>query len=228
MRSLCGSPCTPRWGEGSWGGFLEHGVGGEHQTPRSALVWSQHCAGAMLCGSVWQGWDGAPTLAPQLTGLCSPQVKSVNLSDGEVLSIRGVDGDALVVLANQTLLVEGQVIRSPTNTISVYFRTFQDDVVGTFQLHYQGGCVPEVGGRTVGCAPTDQPRSCFTPCPCPEHRLGWVEVWCPGVEGSMCPDVPNPSAGCASHTRLAPFLSPCSSSSCTHSHCQSIFYLEEL
>uniref|UniRef100_A0A8C8S0G6 Seizure 6-like protein n=1 Tax=Pelusios castaneus TaxID=367368 RepID=A0A8C8S0G6_9SAUR len=65
------------------------------------------------------------------------QVKSVNLSEGEVLSIRGVDDDNLVILANQTLLVEGQVIRSPTNTISVYFRTFQDDVVGTFQLHYQ-------------------------------------------------------------------------------------------
>ncbi|NXC43905.1 SE6L1 protein, partial [Penelope pileata] len=65
------------------------------------------------------------------------QVKSVNLSDGEVLSIRGVDEDSLVVLANQTLLVEGQVIRSPTNTISVYFRTFQDEAVGTFQLHYQ-------------------------------------------------------------------------------------------
>ncbi|XP_019394914.1 PREDICTED: seizure 6-like protein [Crocodylus porosus] len=65
------------------------------------------------------------------------QVKSVNLSEGEVLSIRGVDDDTLVVLANQTLLVEGQVIRSPTNTISVYFRTFQDDVIGTFQLHYQ-------------------------------------------------------------------------------------------
>uniref|UniRef100_A0A8C4P512 Seizure related 6 homolog like n=1 Tax=Dromaius novaehollandiae TaxID=8790 RepID=A0A8C4P512_DRONO len=65
------------------------------------------------------------------------QVKSVNLSDGEVLSIRGVDGAALVVLANQTLLVEGQVIRSPTNTISVYFRTFPDEAPGTFQLHYQ-------------------------------------------------------------------------------------------
>uniref|UniRef100_A0A8C4WJ03 Seizure related 6 homolog like n=1 Tax=Gopherus evgoodei TaxID=1825980 RepID=A0A8C4WJ03_9SAUR len=65
------------------------------------------------------------------------QVKSVNLSEGEVLAIRGVDDDNLVILANQTLLVEGQVIRSPTNTISVYFRTFQDDVVGTFQLHYQ-------------------------------------------------------------------------------------------
>ncbi|KAI5133279.1 Seizure 6-Like Protein [Manis pentadactyla] len=65
------------------------------------------------------------------------QVKSVNLSEGELLSIRGVDGASLTVLANQTLLVEGQVIRSPTNTISVYFRTFQDDGLGTFQLHYQ-------------------------------------------------------------------------------------------
>lgn len=74
-------------------------------------------------------------LTAPLPGL---QVKSVNLSEGEVLSIRGVDGGALVILANQTLLVEGQVIRSPTNTVSVYFRTFQDEVIGTFQLHYQG------------------------------------------------------------------------------------------
>ncbi|XP_023597566.1 seizure 6-like protein [Trichechus manatus latirostris] len=65
------------------------------------------------------------------------QVKSVNLSEGELLSIRGVDGPTLTVLANQTLLVEGQVIRSPTNTISIYFRTFQEDGLGTFQLHYQ-------------------------------------------------------------------------------------------
>lgn len=75
------------------------------------------------------------------SSLCLPrvfQVKSVNLSEGELLSIRGVDGPTLTVLANQTLLVEGQVIRSPTNAISVYFRTFQDDGLGTFQLHYQG------------------------------------------------------------------------------------------
>ncbi|XP_069922150.1 seizure 6-like protein isoform X3 [Oryctolagus cuniculus] len=65
------------------------------------------------------------------------QVKSVNLSEGELLSIRGVDGPNLTVLANQTLLVEGQVVRSPTNTISVYFRTFQDEGLGNFQLHYQ-------------------------------------------------------------------------------------------
>ncbi|XP_039627672.1 seizure 6-like protein isoform X3 [Polypterus senegalus] len=66
------------------------------------------------------------------------QVKNVNLSEGELLSIRGVEeGGTLLVLANETLLVEGQVIRSPTNTISVFFRTFLDGGLGTFQLHYQ-------------------------------------------------------------------------------------------
>ncbi|XP_072515373.1 seizure 6-like protein isoform X2 [Salminus brasiliensis] len=66
------------------------------------------------------------------------QVKSVNLSEGEQLSIRGVDeGGALLVLANQTLLVEGQVIRSPTNTISVFYRSSPEGGMGIFQLHYQ-------------------------------------------------------------------------------------------
>lgn len=113
------------------------------------------CSAAAGAACVW-GWDVSaplaphrdPRLRPRSSRLSAPtQVKSVNLSDGEVLSIRGVDGDALVVLANQTLLVEGQVIRSPTNTISVYFRTFQDEVVGTFQLHYQGGYLPAAGAQ---------------------------------------------------------------------------------
>ncbi|KAG9353551.1 hypothetical protein JZ751_011669, partial [Albula glossodonta] len=69
---------------------------------------------------------------------CVYTVKNVNLSEGEQLSIRGVDeGGALLVLANETLLVEGQVIRSPTNTISVFFRSFVEGGMGTFQLHYQ-------------------------------------------------------------------------------------------
>lgn len=69
---------------------------------------------------------------------CPLQVKNVNLSEGEQLSIRGMDeGGTLLVLANETLLVEGQVIRSPTNTISVFFRSFVEGGMGTFQLHYQ-------------------------------------------------------------------------------------------
>lgn len=66
------------------------------------------------------------------------QVKSVNLSDGEQLSIRGLDErGALLVLANHTLLVEGQVIRSPTNTLSVYYCSALEGNIGMFQLHYQ-------------------------------------------------------------------------------------------
>uniref|UniRef100_A0A671LT32 Seizure 6-like protein n=1 Tax=Sinocyclocheilus anshuiensis TaxID=1608454 RepID=A0A671LT32_9TELE len=66
------------------------------------------------------------------------QVKSVNLSEGEQLSIRGVDeAGALLVLANQTLLVDGQVIRSPTNMLSVFYRSSPEGGVGIFQLHYQ-------------------------------------------------------------------------------------------
>ncbi|XP_038669990.1 seizure 6-like protein [Scyliorhinus canicula] len=65
------------------------------------------------------------------------QVKTLNLSEGEQLSIRGLEEDNWIVLANQMLLVEGQVIRSPTNTISVLFHSFQYGGIGTFQLHYQ-------------------------------------------------------------------------------------------
>uniref|UniRef100_A0A3Q2PPF0 Seizure related 6 homolog like n=1 Tax=Fundulus heteroclitus TaxID=8078 RepID=A0A3Q2PPF0_FUNHE len=66
------------------------------------------------------------------------QVKNVNLSDSEQLSIRGVDEHgAMLVLANHTLLVEGQVIRSPTNSLSVYYRSALEGSMGLFQLHYQ-------------------------------------------------------------------------------------------
>uniref|UniRef100_A0A7N6AY05 Seizure related 6 homolog (mouse)-like n=1 Tax=Anabas testudineus TaxID=64144 RepID=A0A7N6AY05_ANATE len=65
-------------------------------------------------------------------------VELVNLSEGEQLSIRGMDQQgSLLVLANQTLLVEGQVIRSPTNTLSVYYRSALEGTMGIFQLHYQ-------------------------------------------------------------------------------------------
>ncbi|KAI5099778.1 seizure 6-like protein isoform X2, partial [Silurus meridionalis] len=62
----------------------------------------------------------------------------VNLSEGEQLSIRGVNKNGtLLVLANQTLLVEGQVIRSPTNSMSVFYCSSPEGSTGTFQLHYQ-------------------------------------------------------------------------------------------
>lgn len=78
------------------------------------------------------------------------QVKSVNLSEGELLSIRAADEQgALMVLANHTLLVEGQVIRSPTNTLSVYYRSTAEGNMGVFQLHYQSESMSSNGNVHV-------------------------------------------------------------------------------
>ena len=125
------------------------------EDPRSASPYSFTLSPQPLGdGRGARGSQGSEGLLPGRTPClrsclpCRPQVKSVNLSEGELLSIRGVDGSSLTVLANHTLLVEGQVIRSPTNAISVYFRTFQDDGLGTFQLHYQG----KVGPGLLRCS----------------------------------------------------------------------------
>lgn len=114
----------------------------------SCYTGSARVGGAALAASQPERLLPQTQLRVSLSAPACPQVKSVNLSEGELLSIRGVDGASLTVLANQTLLVEGQVIRSPTNTISVYFRTFQDDGLGTFQLHYQGRVTPKLTGRS--------------------------------------------------------------------------------
>nr|XP_032803211.1 seizure protein 6 homolog isoform X4 [Petromyzon marinus] len=65
------------------------------------------------------------------------QVKTLNLLEGELLSIYSILDGRPLVLANQTLLVEGQVIRSPTNQVSVHFQSFQIGVPGSFRFHYQ-------------------------------------------------------------------------------------------
>lgn len=123
----CGVPrCFQAWGLG----------------PPLTRAWLRAAELVSAVGSV----GGAALVVTFSLGPACAQVKSVNLSDGELLSIRGVEGPTLTVLANQSLLVEGQVIRSPTNTVSVYFRTFQDDFLGTFQLHYQGKLTARLTG----------------------------------------------------------------------------------
>lgn len=87
----------------------------------------------------------------------------MNLSEGELLSIRGADEQgALTVLANHTLLVEGQVIRSPTNTLSVYYCSTTEGNMGLFQLHYQSEFISSnaiVHAHDVACSV--RANSCF-------------------------------------------------------------------
>lgn len=71
-------------------------------------------------------------------GFLSPQVKKVNLSKKESLTIMGHGGSAPELLANETLMREGQVIRSTTNQVYIHYRSLQQTNHGMFSLHYQG------------------------------------------------------------------------------------------
>ncbi|KPP63113.1 seizure 6-like protein 2-like [Scleropages formosus] len=85
-----------------------------------------------------------------------PQVKKVNLSKEESLTILGLGGVGPELLANETLMSEGQVIRSSTNQVQVHYRSLQATNHGIFSLHYQAFLLscpfprsPEGGGVTV-------------------------------------------------------------------------------
>lgn len=50
----------------------------------------------------------------------------------------GQGGSGPELLANETLMKEGQVIRSTTNQVSIHYRSLRQSNHGTFSLHYQG------------------------------------------------------------------------------------------
>ncbi|XP_029109732.1 seizure protein 6 homolog isoform X2 [Scleropages formosus] len=79
------------------------------------------------------------------------QVKKVNLSKEESLTILGLGGVGPELLANETLMSEGQVIRSSTNQVQVHYRSLQATNHGIFSLHYQAvSCGGWIRNATVG------------------------------------------------------------------------------
>uniref|UniRef100_A0A8C4I7G1 Seizure related 6 homolog (mouse)-like 2 n=1 Tax=Dicentrarchus labrax TaxID=13489 RepID=A0A8C4I7G1_DICLA len=84
------------------------------------------------------------------------QVRKVNLSKKESLTIMGYGGLVPELLANETLMREGQVIRSTTNQVYIHYRSLRQNNHGVFSLHYQAFLLscpfplsPEGGGVTV-------------------------------------------------------------------------------
>ncbi|XP_070779070.1 seizure protein 6 homolog [Enoplosus armatus] len=84
------------------------------------------------------------------------QVRKVNLSKKESLTIMGYGGVGPELLANETLMREGQVIRSTTNQVYIHYRSLRQSNHGMFSLHYQAFLLscpfplsPEGGGVTV-------------------------------------------------------------------------------
>lgn len=59
----------------------------------------------------------------------------------------GYGGLGPELLANETLMREGQVIRSTSNQVYIHYRSLQQTNHGVFSLHYQGTFQGRAGKR---------------------------------------------------------------------------------
>ncbi|XP_043910371.1 seizure protein 6 homolog isoform X2 [Protopterus annectens] len=65
------------------------------------------------------------------------KVWNISLAEGEMISVESVMGEEPIVLANVSLLMKGQVIRSPGNQVAIHFQSPQLVNMGSFQFQYQ-------------------------------------------------------------------------------------------
>ncbi|XP_051902279.1 seizure protein 6 homolog isoform X2 [Hippocampus zosterae] len=65
------------------------------------------------------------------------QVVNASMSEGKQVTVEDTGGREAFVLANESVLIRGLVLRSRSNQISIRFRSDQQHKSGVLQLHYQ-------------------------------------------------------------------------------------------
>ncbi|KAH0626406.1 hypothetical protein JD844_001367 [Phrynosoma platyrhinos] len=115
-------------------------------TDVEGYVESPDYAGATFYG----GLDCTYTISVYMGYGIEVQVQSLNLSKEDSLTVEGLGGEKPVVLANESLMVEGQVIRSPTNQVLIHFQSYHTTTPGIFKFHYQASCGGTVHNATRG------------------------------------------------------------------------------
>uniref|UniRef100_A0A8C7KIY8 Seizure related 6 homolog n=1 Tax=Oncorhynchus kisutch TaxID=8019 RepID=A0A8C7KIY8_ONCKI len=79
------------------------------------------------------------------------QVLNVSLSEGEVVTVEDMGGRELSILANETVLMRGLVVRSWSNQISILYRSDQQPRSGSLLLlRYQASCGGMIKNATLG------------------------------------------------------------------------------
>lgn len=66
------------------------------------------------------------------------QVHNISLAEGETLTVESTGGLEPNLLANESFLMRGQVIRSPANLLTLHFQSSQLTSPGSYRFHYQG------------------------------------------------------------------------------------------
>ncbi|XP_072273668.1 seizure protein 6 homolog [Pyxicephalus adspersus] len=64
------------------------------------------------------------------------KVQNISLSEGETVTVESLEGVEPVILANESFMMRGQVIRSPTNQVMVRFQSLQASNPGSFRFYY--------------------------------------------------------------------------------------------
>ncbi|MEE6527270.1 hypothetical protein FKM82_028531, partial [Ascaphus truei] len=88
-------------------------------------------------GTFFGGLDCTYSVSVYLGYGVEIRVERLNLSKDEALTVEGLEEERRFLLANETLMAEGQVIRSTTNHITVRFQTYRATSPGAFKLRYQ-------------------------------------------------------------------------------------------
>nr|XP_035978011.1 seizure protein 6 homolog isoform X5 [Halichoerus grypus] len=79
------------------------------------------------------------------------KVQNISLREGETVTVEGLGGPDPLPLANQSFLLRGQVIRSPTHQAALRFQSLPPPAgPGTFHFHYQAACGGVTRNATTG------------------------------------------------------------------------------
>ena len=63
---------------------------------------------------------------------------NVSLSEGDRVTFEDLGGREPVMLANESILMKGLVVRSHSNQITLRFHSARQDTAGSLLLRYQG------------------------------------------------------------------------------------------
>lgn len=66
------------------------------------------------------------------------KVENISLAEGETLTVESAGGLEPNLLANESFLLRGQVIRSPANLLTLRFQSPRPPSPGSYHFHYQG------------------------------------------------------------------------------------------
>uniref|UniRef100_A0A8B9PKQ6 Seizure related 6 homolog n=1 Tax=Apteryx owenii TaxID=8824 RepID=A0A8B9PKQ6_APTOW len=80
-----------------------------------------------------RSWRPRPAVTPRRPA----QVQNISLAEGETLTVESAGGLEPAVLANESFLLRGQVIRSPANLVTLHFQSPQPAHPGSYRFHFQ-------------------------------------------------------------------------------------------